>query len=158
MSKKRPDTFFLILSLPFLAITIFLFYLVISEIVYANSTSNWKSIEAKVTKAYKRKVTDKTSSSGRSYSKTKLTFEYRYKVKGKEYKSSRYAFGLSNISETAIDNYKVKDTIQIHYSPKDPSFAVVKKEYRFGFWIGLYILFAISASVLVFLLVRGAFK
>lgn len=157
MGIKRPDTFFLVLSLPFLVIAIYLFYLVISEVMYANSSSNWKNTEAKVTKAYKRRVVDKTSSD-RSRVKTKISFEYRYQVKDKDYKSSRYAFGLSSISETAIDNYQVKDTIQIYYSPKDPSFAVVKNEYYFGFWIGVYILFAISASALVFLLIRGAFK
>lgn len=128
------------------------------QLQYAASSINWPSTEAVIET---NKITVEPDRLAKNASTYKSDFKYHYQVGGKEFKSSKIAFGVDFLKPTddAVLNwqtiYKTGTRHKVYYDRKDPSVAVllpgVEVSYELkgagALFLGLYLIIASVVSL-----------
>ena len=101
-------------------------YAGVTNLRNASASKNWPTVPGKVVVSeLNRSRSDKGST---TYSATVV---YDYNVDGTTYSAKRVSFGQGSSSNpagarTVLNKYKLGNEVNVHYSPKDPSLAVLE--------------------------------
>jgi hypothetical protein len=135
----KKDKNMIIVMLAMFAAGIFMLALGGYEIKGSRETSNWPSITGTITSSSVRTETRRESN------KTSTVYfpnvQYRYKIDGQPYTSSRIAFGNASggrksFAQDVVEKYPSGQKITVYYDPDDPQYAILETGFT---WNSIFI-------------------
>jgi hypothetical protein len=111
---------------------------VIYSLVQCRASLNWPSAPGKVERSGVFEKIDRTAQ-GRRMVEHSAAVVYQYTVQGKEYTSSRLAFGpeqtYASTAKSEAARYRPEQEVAVYYDPTDPKNAVLERRLLFGTYI-----------------------
>jgi hypothetical protein len=126
-ATSSPVPLILLFILAFVVGLIFLYYGVV-DLNKAISSENWPTATGKI-------VSSQVINVGRKSSNYAPEITYAYSANGKSYQSTQvypHWFWSSKSSRNIVATFPVQDSVLIHFSPKDPTDAVLLTGLRWG--------------------------